>query len=177
MESIEPKTGHYVVLGPIGTIVVGVLAIAVGVFLAWIFGYASFTAGAASESWPSVEGKITASKISESGPHDNRTLRAHVSYQYEVNENIHRSDRVDFNSAGMSSSQRGDIQEITRKYPVGRSVTVYYDPDDPNISVLEPGVKLGAAFMLGMICIGVGGVVLLSGVLAALRRPKTETPH
>ena len=170
MTTTEPIKEGGVMLGPIGSIVVGVLAIAVGCFLAVVFNYAAFTQGFVSESWPTVEGKITSSSVAESGPRDHLTFRAHVSYQYEVNETVHRSDRVDFNPTGMSSSKRVHAQEITRKYPVGKQVTIAYDPEDPNISVLEPGVKLGAAFMIGLVCIVTGGLILLSGIISAVRK-------
>lgn len=176
MEPHQPKNEDYVLLGPISTIVVGLLAVAVGIFLAFVFSYASITQGAASESWPTVEGTITSSSISEVGPRDNLTYQAHVSYQYEVNEKKRHGDRVDFNSSGMSSSRRVYMQEIVRKYPSGKKVTISYDPTDPNVCVLEPGVKLGAAFLIGLVCVGIGGLVLVSGLVAAFRKAVSGTP-
>jgi len=39
------------------------------------------------------------------------------------------------------------------KYPVGRKVKVYYNPDDPVIAVLEPGASWESyqAFVLGIL--------------------------
>lgn len=176
MQSDLPNNEDYVLLGPISTIAVGLLAVAVGLFLAFVFSYASLTQGAASENWSTAEGTITSSSISEVGSKDNLTFQAHVHYQYEINEDEYHGDRLDFNSSGMSSSHRVDMQEIVRKYPAGKTVTVFYDPADPSISVLEPGVKLGAAFLIGMVCVGIGGLVFVSGVIAAFRKASSGTP-
>jgi hypothetical protein len=42
--------------------------------------------------------------------------------------------------APTSSSKTSKVRQITVRYPVGRVVTVYYDPSNPKESVLEPGV-------------------------------------
>jgi hypothetical protein len=59
-------------------------------------------------------------------------------YEYSVDGNIYKSDRVSYGHTG--SSDKSFALDYVSKYPVGKSVVVYYDAIDPNKSVLEPDV-------------------------------------
>ena len=92
----------------------------------------------AAQTWPTVTGKITASKVkrqhdSENGPVD----YPHVSYTYEVNGKTHRSSNI------MAGGELGgmNVESTLARYPQGSQVTVYYDPQNPKDAVLEPGNK------------------------------------
>jgi hypothetical protein len=60
-------------------------------------------------------------------------------YEYEVNENQYKSNRVSYSYTG--SSDKSFAASYINKYPVGKSVIVYYDPLNPKKSVLEPNIK------------------------------------
>ncbi len=51
--------------------------------------------------------------------------------------------------------------ELLRLYPVGKKVTVYYDPKDPTYCLLEPGISYQSyiAFIIGVVFIIIGIVI------------------
>jgi len=65
-------------------------------------------------------------------------LHFQIWYEYKVNETLYKSDQITYGYTG--SSDESFAESYTKKYPVGKSVTVYYDPLDPKLSVLEPDV-------------------------------------
>ena len=89
--------------------------------------------GEKSIKWPSIKGTIIESFITKY----NRGSHATIRYTYSINDISYTSNRVtfyDFNILGWAE-----------KYPKGAEVIVYFDPDFPERSVLEPGANLKAA--------------------------------
>ncbi|MFG0239627.1 MAG: hypothetical protein ACF8CY_01060, partial [Gimesia chilikensis] len=66
----------------------------------------------------------------------------------------------------VSTSDRSLSEETVRKYPVKQNITVYYDPADHAIAVLEPGVFKTTYFfyLFGWLFLGLG-ILMASGVL------------
>ena len=91
-----------------------------------------------SPSWPKASGRIEYSRADSHHNADGQiTHFADVRYTYSAGSEPITNNRVAF---GMVLSQRHHHACATaRKYPVGRTVTVFYHPDDPRISCLEPG--------------------------------------
>lgn len=97
----------------------------------------------ASLQWPSVEGQIISSRISESryntGPSQDRVRRCckyqlQVRYRYEVDGLVLEGDRLRIRSN--KTSVRAAAERELAQYPVGARVTVYYDPEQPDQAVL-----------------------------------------
>jgi hypothetical protein len=99
----------------------------------------------AAQAWPSVTGTVVASTVATETTYDtsspgNTLMRfvPQVTFEYEVGgrryrgETLRASDR--FYSSGMTP---GQAQGVVNRYPAGRQVPVYYDPQDPRISMLE----------------------------------------
>lgn len=92
----------------------------------------------ASESWPSVTGRVLSSAVRRSG----RTRRARVRYAYKVRgkeligTRIRYLEQVTLEWASTTAS----------RYRAGTPVAVYYDPAEPRESVLEPG-RRNVAFL------------------------------
>lgn len=60
-----------------------------------------------------------------------------VLYTYCVGEATFRGNRV--NDEARRRGRRGrDAESTVARYPAGASVVVYYDPDNPSESILEP---------------------------------------
>lgn len=106
--------------------------------------------GKASEQWPTIEGTILESRVEYDG--DNYNLR--IRYRYNVLFEIFEGDAVTYR--GFSGDKR-TLEGYVEKYPEQSKVLVYYDPADPENSVLEPGVD-SSSYVLG----GVGIVVLFT---------------
>lgn len=85
----------------------------------------------ASESWPSVTGRVLSSAVRRSG----RTRRARVRYAYEVRGKELIGTRI----RCLEPVTLEWASTTAERYPVGAPVVVYYDPAQPTESVLEPG--------------------------------------
>jgi hypothetical protein len=134
------------------------------------FGCANLLQAQASMSWPITQGTIEQS-IVKAGSSSVRTgslrttFRAKVDYRFTVGAVSFLGHRVTFGDFG--SSDRSHPDDIAAKYPPGSSVVIHYDPDDPEESVIDPGIKLHTWFEPGA-----GLIFLLSGLLMAIFLPK-----
>lgn len=102
--------------------------------------------------WPTAQGEITTSTIEARRETDRRdrpgtTYRAQVRYQFFVDRQRFEGDLVAYGDYG--SSDRGHAERITRRYPQGKIVTVYYRPGQPNDALLEPGIHTQTWFLPG----------------------------
>lgn len=130
------------------------------VYLLLILGALYFTFIAApkainSNDWPQAQGKITSSEIVQRSRTHRTGKRitiysARIHYQYAVdNKSLtnHQLKWADRNSSGKVE------QNMNNKYPVDANVTVFYNPENPSVSVLQKGLSLGhiltGLFLLG----------------------------
>jgi len=117
-----------------------------------------------SRNWPSVDGTVIRSKVrvSESRGTDSSgkstttyDYEADIGYRYAVGDGAAlQGDRLSF--GGLTN--RAIAERTVKKYPVGATVKVYYDPGKPEQSVLEPGYSGGMLFMpiMGTVVVGCG---------------------
>ncbi|MGJ8656430.1 MAG: DUF3592 domain-containing protein [Akkermansiaceae bacterium] len=130
-----------------------VLRIFLGVFLmaglAMLgFGISNMITAKESESWPSVKGVVLTSKVSVNSDSDGTTYGADVTYKYVVDKQRYEGDRVAFGE--VSTSSRNRAQKIVKRYRKGKKVAIFYDPNEPEVSVLEKGVSGGSWLLPGM---------------------------
>jgi len=103
----------------------------------------------ASASWPTADGIITSSEVTHSTDSDGGdSYSPEVTYTYTVDNVNMENDTIKFGENSYSSSRKAD--GIASNYPVGKNVIVYYDPEKPDQSVLEPGVSAGSYIVLGI---------------------------
>jgi len=97
----------------------------------------------ASRNWPSTDGEII-----ESRPHTHNTSESQVAtpnhewdvnlaYRYTVNGTTYTGRRLRALGARYGSEQ--EAAAALQAFPVGARIKVYYDPADPQSSVLLPG--------------------------------------
>jgi hypothetical protein len=88
------------------------------------------------------------------------TYEADVFYKYFVNDIEYSSNKVSFGSSADDNPK--NAQRIVNRYPQGKEVTIYYNRDSPEESVLEPGTTFGCYFQIvfGFIFTAVGFYVL-----------------
>jgi hypothetical protein len=131
--------------------------------------------------WPGTPGKVVASAaeardVDVGGPNSTDTERrnfALIVYAYTVAGREYRCDRV---SIGENMGNF-EVAETLAKYPVGTTVTVYYNPSDPAQAVIErdlpPGLWKAPVILVAVIVALVAGatwgfqrlVALLSGIV------------
>lgn len=94
-----------------------------------------------------TSGKITSSRVAYNGsPGGWRFL---ITYEYSVDEKIFVSDRIHYGYQALLDEDYA--KNFVENYPTEKVVTVYYNPIDPQISVLEPDVKwYGALYFPGL---------------------------
>jgi Protein of unknown function (DUF3592) len=137
----------------------------------------------AAREWPSAPGQVVISdsevreiRVLDDSREDNYRLEqrnfANIVYQYSVAGKQPRNNRVGI------GEDRGnfEIAETIAKYPVGTSVTVFYNPLHPNEAVLERDLPkglwgclgIGTAIVLAIVFGGVFGLNRLTGFVATL---------
>jgi hypothetical protein len=115
----------------------------------------------ASSSWPTAAGAVISSEVSHSTDAEGGdSYSPEVDYQYQVDGQNIINDQIKFGENSYDSRRRAE--EIAANYPVGRQVTVYYDPEQPDKAVLEPGVSAGSYIVLS-----IGVVFILIALLVA----------
>ncbi len=121
------------------------------------------TDGLESKNWPAVEGTIISSEfISSRNSEDKPSYSAEIIYEYFINSEKYLSNSITSGSQSSSSSPRS-AQGLVNKYNEGEKVKVYFNPEDPGKSLLEPGFHVTDAlpFVFGIIFVLVGLVGIL----------------
>lgn len=141
----------------------GILTLAMfaaGIFLmAW--GVYEIKGSNESRNWPSTQGTISSSYISEQTRRDSNrrtsiTYFPRVLYQYKVDGRHYTSHRIEF--GGESGGMKRMAKKVVDKYPAGKKVTVHYNPQDPQYAILEAGFTWSSliVFLAGIAFLGVG---------------------
>lgn len=98
---------------------------------------------------------------------------AEVSYSFAVGPTTYRGDRI-----CLMGEPDGSTSDVLKRYPRGKIVTVHYNPEDPNESILERDdparireAWLGTAFLAALI---LGGFVVLTQGADWLRAVMTK---
>ena len=139
------------------------IIILVGALCIWIGVDQTYNAYQSLE-WPEAPGEILSSGVrsetsSSSGSRASTTYHAAVEYRYEVGGRWLEGDRISYGAYGTGEHDRAAA--IAANYPVGARVTVYYQPEDPTESVLEPGAHGLPWFFLAMgLLFGVVGLLM-----------------
>ena len=114
----------------------------------------------AAESWPTMPGTVLHTEIRTHVSRNNRiTTRTYepiIHYQYNLMGKPYESKNLSFGSLRMKNDQ---AEEIVSRYPVGSSVTVHYDPNKPEKSVLEVTARGGKTMMVS------GGIFIVMGIV------------
>lgn len=90
----------------------------------------------ASLSWRSTQGRVLKSRVEVSGG-EVTSVSPYVLYEYEVHGQIYQSVQIQAGDRFIRSATSRDAYETVDRYPVGATVTVYYDPSNPAEAALE----------------------------------------
>lgn len=164
-------------LGFVGTTaffrVVTIGGIAAGIVIL-VIGIAIERRARISRRWPSVKGVVVSSKIlkerssgSNSSPGHRVTegnqYKPEVTFEYSVFGVKYVSNKVSF--ADYSTNATAHATRVTERYPEGKAVDVYYNPDNPEDAVLER--RGGCAVLLlilgGLFMIAVSSLFIYIG--------------
>jgi hypothetical protein len=127
-----------------------------------------------SQSWPKTTGTIVKSRVAtessvfggddaqgESQP----MYLADIEYTYRVGDMVYTSKRVAFGGKSQYSKPLKAEEEAAR-YPEGKSVTVFYNPEKHQEAVLEQSAKgSGVLLIAGIVFLAIGVIALLVGLI------------
>ena len=142
------------------------------IFSVWMFIHAfrSYRKSVESENWPSVEGKI--SKVELWGKRNiggkiEEVEHLVIEYFFEVQGETYKGTRATFYTLVFP-----ETVDFAGNHPVNSSVTVYYETNKPEESVLIPGPKPGnkrySDIILASMGIGVSVSIAFFGALGKI---------
>jgi len=140
--------------------------LSLGIYVS-IIGFDIVSEGRASMEWPQTKGIIESSKIVRM---DDKHIKYQIemNYRYEVKGESYKNGRISLNSYPTRSARTN--ADIVNPYPVGKEVTVYYNPENPVISVLRPGIS---SITFIPVVIGFGLIVIsIASLLARYRETR-----
>ena len=128
-----------------------------------MLGIREFTNGRRSPSWPRVNGVIEESSVQYD---DDSAPYPAVRYKYYIDGIPYHCDRIQYEARSCTSEV---AERLVAKYPIGKSILVYYRDDDPETAVLEPGVSAVTGIIVMILLAGfhiAGWCMLYFGLLA-----------
>lgn len=114
-------------------------------------GFSMGLEGWKAKSWPLAKGRVIISKVEEwRTPGKIRIARLclNMDYLYIVGEKVYEGHRLD--SGWRCFGSESHLKEVLERYPSGKEVQVFYNPEYPEKSMLEPGLNWSIFFMIGL---------------------------
>jgi hypothetical protein len=144
---------------------------AIGGALLTYRGFLHRSQGGISQEWPVTSGEILESAVREAtttgpgGVSETNNI-PFVRYRYRVGKDEYTGSTI---SSGLSNTAGGPEQArtIVERYPIGSSVNVFYNPRNPQESILEKRTEsAGASIAIGIVLmlISLGMVCLVAGL-------------
>lgn len=124
----------------------------------------------ASMSWPSIQGRITASSVRQNSStdedgHVSYTYSPAVEYDFMVNNQNYKGKRINYGVSATTSKEAA--QKKADRFSAGMQVTVCYNPEKPGEAILDKkvvtskvGLVIGIVFMALTLC-----TCLISGIM------------
>ena len=94
-----------------------------------------------------------------------------VKYSYTVEGTTYDGNTIGFGR--MSHNERSDAQEELKSYPKGKTIDVYYDPENPSDSVLNKGVFWPMYIVIAVMVIMLIGSIWASFALTKYLKKRT----
>jgi hypothetical protein len=121
-----------------------------------------------SVNWPSTSGVVTKSwmNVTYNSRFRRQYFRGEIRFRYRVGSTEYEGKDLSFSPVQWSTQR--DAQSLLNRYPVAKSVRVYYDPRQASTAILQPGLfgdtelvyKLNVVLIVGSV---LGFVVTLLG--------------
>ncbi|GAB4580480.1 MAG: hypothetical protein Fur0022_32210 [Anaerolineales bacterium] len=90
----------------------------------------------AAQAWLTTQGQIVLSRVEVSGG-ETTSVSPRVVYQYQVGAQMYQSETIRAGSQFFSITTSRGAYDTVDRYPVGKTVTVYYNPANPAEAALE----------------------------------------
>lgn len=135
------------------------IGIGIGGFIIFIFGFIGAVMvflyfrhkkeAEESQNWASTLGTITKTYMRQEVSYEtsNTIYYPTIEYEYEYRGTTYTGSRINFGGSSGNSNYRKS-EEILAQYPINKTITVYYDPNNPEEAVLEQKMGTGGKVML-----------------------------
>ena len=144
----------------LSTMTIALLEI-VTVFLAMAGGFMVLVGGTSayeaysSQFWPKTTGEIITSRVdTHMDAYGNRTYQSRIKYAYAVNQLENAGEHFTSERVGIDPVPSSDSRAIAEarlvRYPKGEIIDVYYNPNRPQRSMLEPSFSLSKLIYPGV---------------------------
>ncbi len=101
----------------------------------------------ASQAWPATNGQIKAAQVIEDSNPEGSTYAADIQYTYQIGGQEYIGKNIAIGGEGSSLSAK-TVKDQVARYPVGKQVTVYYNPARPEEAALERRISGGNCFLV-----------------------------
>ncbi|MBF0185239.1 MAG: DUF3592 domain-containing protein [Magnetococcales bacterium] len=122
-----------------------------------------------SQNWLLVEGKIFSSGYIKSDNQQTDRMQffyqTAVKYEYVLDRQRYLGERVEFGLTDQSFFFQEFAEKILQRYPLGKPVRVYVNPQQANEAVLERTPSMGGGFLLVLL----GGFCLMVNFMLSER--------
>jgi hypothetical protein len=117
-----------------------------------------------SATWPQAQGIITSSHLVAGRFKQTKGYRAEIQYRYQAGATEYLSSRRSFENVHLATQAAS--QNVIDTYPVGKTVTVFYDPKNPASALLEPGLpsEMTMLYKMDLFLIAAFGAALLIAI-------------
>ncbi|MDX2431851.1 MAG: DUF3592 domain-containing protein [Bacteroides sp.] len=148
----------------------GLILVIAGTLAFYFFSLPDLQMAQESAAWPKTRGIITRSETErvESGSGSDRKVsyRADVQYAYKIEGKSYSSTKIGITSGTSYPYRMAD--RICSKYQKGTPVEVFYQPGDPSVSVLKPGVQFSEILVAGsLLFFALLGFLILFNIIKA----------
>lgn len=160
----------------------GFLGMALGAFLVW-YGQSDMKSAVASESWPQAPAIVLRSELHKSKSKIGSVYTPKIKYRYRIDKAIYENDKLTF---GSGVAGKAESEAFIKDYPKGKQFKVYYQPDDPKVSVIKAGhfggtvsnlVYIGQFIVLFCLWLFLTGVVAAGHLISGILFPKQATSN
>ncbi len=126
--------------GRIWKVLLGLGLIAAGSFFCWWL-WAVWEKAKLMDDWGQAEGQIIASSVVEwrFNEFSREEYEPRIRYRYQVEDTDFIGDRI--RRVSIRSTSPSKVQTWVERFPAGETVTVFFDPVDPSLSVLKRDSK------------------------------------
>lgn len=100
----------------------------------------------AMHSWPTVSGKVIESRTA-----GKKAIVPYVVYSFDVGDQPYTgTSDLGTPAFGNSAKRLNEAETLLAEYPIGKDVTVHYDPADPHHSFIVSAVPWNAYMQMGL---------------------------
>jgi hypothetical protein len=152
----------------VGALVFSIIFMLIGTPML-IFGGVNLYRAYISQGWPTTKGEIVYDEVDATTTTEEKrgrtqtstTYGARVIFKYAADGKVRYSNTRRFGE--LAGADEEWANSIADRYPSGAKLDVYYNPVDPNMAILEPGIQSEAYWLPGA-----GLAFLLFGIAARL---------